>query len=160
MARVWREGQKRPVFVYRLVTADHIEEAIYQVPHSPPIPLSTDHSQRQRVKEGLHSVIALENEGEGGRRCKREKSNNEELEDKEEPAEDEEGEEEQDESDSEANNLEELSPLLGDGVWTLVWPTGSTTPLPPQPARYEDDLLETIAVSCAEGLKEIVPVLP
>lgn len=33
MARVWREGQTRPVYVYRLITANRIEDAIYQVSH-------------------------------------------------------------------------------------------------------------------------------
>lgn len=31
MSRVWREGQTRPVFVYRLVAASTIEEAMLQV---------------------------------------------------------------------------------------------------------------------------------
>ncbi|VDN34275.1 unnamed protein product [Dibothriocephalus latus] len=30
MARVWREGQKRPVHLYRLVTAGGLEERIFQ----------------------------------------------------------------------------------------------------------------------------------
>ena len=30
MARIWRDGQKKPVSVYRLVTAGTIEEKIYQ----------------------------------------------------------------------------------------------------------------------------------
>jgi SNF2 family DNA or RNA helicase len=31
MARVWREGQKREVFVYRLIAADRIEDEILEV---------------------------------------------------------------------------------------------------------------------------------
>lgn len=31
MSRVWREGQTRPVFVYRLVSEGTIEDAILQV---------------------------------------------------------------------------------------------------------------------------------
>lgn len=31
MSRVWREGQARPVFVYRLVASSTIEDAILQV---------------------------------------------------------------------------------------------------------------------------------
>jgi hypothetical protein len=30
MARIWREGQKRPVFIYRLVATGTLEEKIYQ----------------------------------------------------------------------------------------------------------------------------------
>src|SRR5690606_28610616 len=42
VSRIWREGQKRPVFIYRLVMAGTIEEKIYQ---------------RQLKKEGLaHSL--------------------------------------------------------------------------------------------------------
>ena len=33
MSRIWREGQRRPVHIYRLVTAGMIEEAILQVRH-------------------------------------------------------------------------------------------------------------------------------
>ena len=31
MSRVWREGQKRPVYIYRLVTQGCIEDSIIQV---------------------------------------------------------------------------------------------------------------------------------
>lgn len=31
MSRVWREGQRRPVFIYRLITHGKIEDAILQV---------------------------------------------------------------------------------------------------------------------------------
>jgi DNA repair and recombination protein RAD54B len=31
MSRVWREGQRRPVFIYRLVAQGCIEDAILQV---------------------------------------------------------------------------------------------------------------------------------
>ena len=30
MARVWRDGQKKPVFIYRLLTTGTIEEKIFQ----------------------------------------------------------------------------------------------------------------------------------
>jgi hypothetical protein len=30
MARVWREGQKKRVFIYRMLTAGSIEEKVYQ----------------------------------------------------------------------------------------------------------------------------------
>ena len=31
MSRVWREGQKRPVFIYRLIAEGKVEDAILQV---------------------------------------------------------------------------------------------------------------------------------
>ena len=31
MSRVWREGQRRPVYIYRLITHGKIEDAILQV---------------------------------------------------------------------------------------------------------------------------------
>lgn len=31
MARIWREGQKRPVYIYRLIAKDTIEDAILMV---------------------------------------------------------------------------------------------------------------------------------
>ena len=31
MSRVWREGQKRPVFIYRLIAEGRVEDAILQV---------------------------------------------------------------------------------------------------------------------------------
>ena len=31
MSRVWREGQKRPVFIYRLIADGRVEDAILQV---------------------------------------------------------------------------------------------------------------------------------
>lgn len=31
MSRIWREGQKKPVFIYRLIVASAIEQAIFQV---------------------------------------------------------------------------------------------------------------------------------
>ena len=42
MARVWREGQQKRVFIYRIISAGTIEEKIYQ---------------RQLAKEGLSRVI-------------------------------------------------------------------------------------------------------
>ena len=43
MARVWRDGQKRKVHVYRLATAGSIEEKIFQ---------------RQVTKQGLGGVLS------------------------------------------------------------------------------------------------------
>ena len=45
MARVWRDGQKKPVFIYRLITTGTIEEKIYQ---------------RQLSKQNLSANIVLE----------------------------------------------------------------------------------------------------
>lgn len=42
MARIWREGQKKPVFIYRFMTTGTIEEKIFQ---------------RQIVKEGLSKTV-------------------------------------------------------------------------------------------------------
>lgn len=42
MARVWRDGQKRRTYIYRLISADTIEEKIYQ---------------RQISKQGLSGVV-------------------------------------------------------------------------------------------------------
>jgi len=42
MARVWRDGQKKPVFIYRLLTTGSIEEKIFQ---------------RQTHKKGLSSAV-------------------------------------------------------------------------------------------------------
>jgi DNA repair and recombination RAD54-like protein len=45
---VWRDGQKKRVFVYRFLTTGTIEEKVYQ---------------RQLSKEGLQSVVNNGNEG-------------------------------------------------------------------------------------------------
>jgi DNA repair and recombination protein RAD54B len=37
MARIWREGQKRPVFIYRLIAAGSIEQSILEVRRSVPV---------------------------------------------------------------------------------------------------------------------------
>jgi hypothetical protein len=144
MARVWREGQQRPVYVYRMITADRIEEAIYQVP-LPPSPCLTLPSQRQRVKEGLHSVISL---GDAKRASEKEVEGEEEGE--------EDVEEELPESDPEDPSPaeeEEVSPWLAD-IWSLVWPSPShaTAPLPPPGSvGYQDELLDTItSASCRQ----------
>lgn len=42
MARIWRDGQKRKVFVYRLLSSNTIEERMYQ---------------RQITKQGLSGVV-------------------------------------------------------------------------------------------------------
>ena len=41
MARVWRDGQKKEVFIYRLLTTGTIEEKIFQ---------------RQLVKQVIHEL--------------------------------------------------------------------------------------------------------
>jgi hypothetical protein len=157
MARVWREGQRRPVFVYRLVTAHRIEEAIYQVPFtsSPPSARCSLPSQRQRVKEGLHDVISLDLHRGRGSDKKTEATE----------APEDEGEGEGEESDSELEEDEgpdqsQLSPLLAD-VWSLVWPEGPSADPPSRPGLVPcgDDLLDAIAVSCGQALREIIPIL-
>ena len=47
MARVWREGQKKSVYIYRLIAKAHIEESIL----------------RRQNKKGLLSIV-LEEEGD------------------------------------------------------------------------------------------------
>ncbi|PSC67575.1 hypothetical protein C2E20_8771 [Micractinium conductrix] len=49
MGRVWREGQKKDVFIYRLLTTGSIEEKIFQ---------------RQLAKEGLSRVVVDDNADE------------------------------------------------------------------------------------------------
>lgn len=51
MARVWRDGQKRRVHVYRLVTAGSIEEKVFQ---------------RQVTKQGLGGDVLSDNPANGG----------------------------------------------------------------------------------------------
>ena len=46
MARVWREGQSKPVFIYRFLTAGMIDEKIYQ---------------RQLTKIGISDQLFSEN---------------------------------------------------------------------------------------------------
>ena len=46
--RVWRDGQKKRVFVYRLLSTGTIEEKVYQ---------------RQLSKEGLQTVVNSEAKG-------------------------------------------------------------------------------------------------
>lgn len=50
-ARVWRDGQKKRVFVYRFLTSGTIEEKIYQ---------------RQLSKEGLQAVVNASEDGPAG----------------------------------------------------------------------------------------------
>lgn len=49
MGRVWREGQQKHVYIYRIITAGSIEEKIYQ---------------RQLSKEGLSRVLIDDNANE------------------------------------------------------------------------------------------------
>ncbi len=48
--RVWRDGQKKRVFVYRLLSTGTIEEKVYQ---------------RQLSKEGLQTVVNSDAKGGG-----------------------------------------------------------------------------------------------
>ena len=50
MARVWRDGQKRKVYIYRLLATGTIEEKIYQ---------------RQVAKQGLSGAVVDDKKGEG-----------------------------------------------------------------------------------------------
>ena len=50
MGRIWRDGQTRNVFIYRLIADNSIEETILE---------------RQSMKNDLHSVIREEHEGSG-----------------------------------------------------------------------------------------------
>lgn len=138
MARVWREGQQRPVYVYRMITADRIEDAIYQVFF---LPTFTHSFQRQRVKEGLHSVISLDEP----KRLPMKEAEEEEEEDvavEDLPDSDPEGV-----FTAEVDDFEEVSPWLAD-IWSLVWPSPShvmTAPLVSvSTCGYQDDLLDTI----------------
>ncbi|GFH21042.1 predicted protein, partial [Haematococcus lacustris] len=47
MARVWREGQKKKVWIYRLLTTGSLEEKVYQ---------------RQLMKQGLSRSIVDDSE--------------------------------------------------------------------------------------------------
>lgn len=49
MARVWREGQAKRVWIYRLLTAGSIEEKVWQ---------------RQLAKQGLSSTVVDDSEGQ------------------------------------------------------------------------------------------------
>ena len=52
MARVWRDGQKNIVYIYRFITTGTIEEKIFQ---------------RQVSKQGLSSVVQQDKSTRGGR---------------------------------------------------------------------------------------------
>ncbi len=65
MSRVWREGQKRPVFVYRLVSHQRVEEAILNVSKltaQPPTVHVVTHClllQRQFGKSSLAAALSV-----------------------------------------------------------------------------------------------------
>ena len=52
MGRVWRDGQRRPVTIYRLLAAGTIEEKVYQ---------------RQLAKGALADVVGAEQRGSADR---------------------------------------------------------------------------------------------
>lgn len=65
-----RDGQKRPVYIYRLLTACTIDEKIYQVnPMFSRIGSATD-NQRQVTKTGLSDQMLDKKAGEKSSNCK------------------------------------------------------------------------------------------
>lgn len=65
MARVWRDGQKKPCFIYRLLTTGTIEEKIFQrQTHkkalSNTIVDNDENSERHFTKDDLRDLFSLD----------------------------------------------------------------------------------------------------
>ncbi|KAL8429514.1 hypothetical protein Efla_007154 [Eimeria flavescens] len=61
LARVWRDGQKKPCYIYRLFSAGTIEEKIYQAVQCV---CSWGACQRQICKDGLSAMLVSEGENQ------------------------------------------------------------------------------------------------